>query len=440
MPNTSLLSRAAALLLAAAILSPAAGAAVPTDAVIRSESPLAGDGTVIAVIDSGFDPSHPAFSLPAGASPALTDDNWTERVAGTTAAALLIAPGGEELDDLRFSDKIPFTYDYVNKTTAVDGGTVLHGTHVAALAAAGGSAADTIPGAAPGAQLLLMKVFDDSGVLCDELELVRAVRDAIAMEADVISMSLGSLSPSEDAIYMPYLARAIEDARDAGILVVAAAGNDGETGIGGAVSDRMRTDNPDTGLPSEPAIIAAALSVGAALNTVEYDFYLTAGDRRIRFALPAEAKTTDPLPANIVGTEPIAIVAVPGLGTAEDFSSVDAAGKVALIRRGEIPFLEKIENAAAAGAVAVVIANSEDDEPITMSADGASVPAVLVSHGDGLLLAASETVAFAAEMGEFPAAQTGMADFSARGPASDMQLTVDLSAVGAHVLSAAQDG
>lgn len=440
MLKRSFFSRSAAVLLAASMLLSAASAAAPADAVIRSDDPLAGDGVVIAVIDSGFNPDHPAFSLPAGVSPAITGDTLAERAAGTFAAKTLAVPGGEEVGDLWHSHKIPFTYDYVSGKTDVAGGVTSHGTHVAALAAAGGTAEDTLPGAAPGAQLLLMKVFDDTGGLCDETNLVQAVRDAIVLKADVISLSLGSLSPSEEAVYMPYLARAIEDAVEAGILVVAAMGNDGETGIGGVDSDRMRTDNPDTGLPSEPAILSAVLSVGAAMNGVEYDFYLTAGESRVRFDLPAEVKTSDPTPADAVGTEPIPIVAVPGLGSPEDVAAVDLKGKVALIRRGEITFLEKIENAAAAGAVAAVIYNSEDGEAVTMSAAGASIPAVFVSYEDGLLLAEAETISFAAELGEFAASSAGMADFSARGPAADMQLTVDIAAVGAHVLSATGDG
>lgn len=439
MPSRFFFSRTAAFLLAALMLLSAASAAVPADAVLRSDDPLAGDGVVIAVIDSGFNPDHPAFTLPEGASPAVTEEGWTEWAKNTSPAALLLPPGGEELSDLWHSHKIPFTYDYVSAKTDVAGGVTSHGTHVAALAAGAGSE-DSLTGAAPAAQLLLMKVFDDTGVRCDEAHLVRAVRDAIALKADVISLSLGSLSPTEEAVYMPYLARAIEDAVEAGILVVAAMGNDGETGIGGVDSDRMRTDNPDTGLPSEPAILSAVLSVGAAMNGVEYDFYLTAGESRVRFDLPAEAKASDPTPADVLGEEPLSLVAVPGLGSSADVAAVDLNGKVALIRRGKITFLEKIQNAAAAGAVAAVIYNSEDGEAITMSAAGASIPAVFVSYEDGLLLTGEETVTFAPEMGAFPASSAGMADFSARGPAADMRLTVDVTAVGAEVLSASGDG
>ena len=49
------------------------------------------------------------------------------------------------------------------------------------------------------------------------------------------------------------------------------------------------------------------------------------------------------------------IVVAPGLGTAEDFASVDAEGAFAVVARGELPFSEKQRNAEAAGAVALVV-------------------------------------------------------------------------------------
>ncbi len=52
------------------------------------------------------------------------------------------------------------------------------------------------------------------------------------------------------------------------------------------------------------------------------------------------------------------LVAVPNAGRAADFASVDVRGAIAIVRRGEIPFLQKAQNAAAAGAVGLVIVNT----------------------------------------------------------------------------------
>lgn len=56
---------------------------------------------------------------------------------------------------------------------------------------------------------------------------------------------------------------------------------------------------------------------------------------------------------------PIAIV--PNTGKTADFASVDVKGKVAIVRRGEIPFFQKAQNATKAGAVGLVIVNNEAD-------------------------------------------------------------------------------
>jgi len=56
---------------------------------------------------------------------------------------------------------------------------------------------------------------------------------------------------------------------------------------------------------------------------------------------------------------PLAIV--PNTGKTADFASVDVKGKVAIVRRGEIPFFQKAQNAAQAGAVGLVIVNNEAD-------------------------------------------------------------------------------
>ena len=51
------------------------------------------------------------------------------------------------------------------------------------------------------------------------------------------------------------------------------------------------------------------------------------------------------------------LVSVPGIGTAEDFASVNAEGAVAVVARGELTFSEKQRNAEEAGAVALLIVN-----------------------------------------------------------------------------------
>ncbi|MDM9385752.1 M28 family peptidase [Chlorogloeopsis sp. ULAP01] len=53
------------------------------------------------------------------------------------------------------------------------------------------------------------------------------------------------------------------------------------------------------------------------------------------------------------------LVAVPNVGRTGDFEQVNVKGAIAIVRRGEIRFWEKAENAATAGAVGLVIVNNK---------------------------------------------------------------------------------
>jgi subtilisin family serine protease len=76
-----------------------------------------------------------------------------------------------------------------------------------------------------------------------------------------------------------------------------------------------------------------------------------------------------------------------GLGFPEDYEGVDAEGKVVLVRRGELTFAEKEANAAAAGAVAIVVANNVSGQFAGTVGDSATIPTITLSmeEGDELL-------------------------------------------------------
>lgn len=96
-----------------------------------------------------------------------------------------------------------------------------HGTHVAGTILADGAADNLgVYGMAPEAQLLAYKVCSDSG-RCSSDDIAVAIRQAADQGAHIISMSLGSNSESS------WERDAIAYAVSRGVLVVAAAGNDG---------------------------------------------------------------------------------------------------------------------------------------------------------------------------------------------------------------------
>lgn len=101
-----------------------------------------------------------------------------------------------------------------------------HGTHVAGTVGANGSAdGKGIYGVAPSANLWAYKVCGSNG-FCWADDIAYAIRTAANNGVEIISMSLGSDAPSS------LIQDAVNYAVSKGVLVVAAAGNDGIDGVG----------------------------------------------------------------------------------------------------------------------------------------------------------------------------------------------------------------
>jgi len=76
-----------------------------------------------------------------------------------------------------------------------------------------------------------------------------------------------------------------------------------------------------------------------------------------------------------------------GLGALDDFEGKDVSGKIALIERGEFSFAEKIENAKAAGASAVIIYNNTTGVINgTLGEPKDYIPAVAITQDQGSAL------------------------------------------------------
>ena len=407
------------------------------DQVLRAEDPHMGEGAVIAILDTGFDVEHPSFTMPKGITPVIEKEDIPTLTGDTY---VIFRQTREKIEETYVSRKIPFAYDYADTDTDVFSEET-HGTHVAAIAAGSGE----LYGAAPGAQLLLMKVFSDDTNTCNEQTLLMAIEDAVKLGADVINLSLGTLSMSSTYMGMGRLAGAIRSAQSKGVTVVCAIGNDGRAGSGGTLSEFFRATDPDYGLLSEPAVIDGTVAVGSAVNRILYAGYVEVGGRKMVYDFSNEMNLGQlPTFSDVLGGLTLPLTVVGGMGRESDYEKLSVRGHIVLIRRGEISFEEKIKIAAKRGAIGVIIYDpNKGGESFLMQVGADSpIPAVSVGYADGEYLSRQngKRITVSEKEGAFPAAARGVASYSAWGPSSDLTLKPDISAVGSYVISAAVGG
>ena len=156
-------------------------------------------GVVIAVIDTGVDYNHEDLAANIWTNPGETPDNGVDD------------DGNSFIDDI-------YGWDFINNDNdPFDDHD--HGTHCAGTIAAVGNNANGIVGVNWNAKILPLKFLsaNGSGSLADA---VLSINYATSMEVDIMSNSWGGGG------YYQSLYDAIATANDAGILFVAAAGND----------------------------------------------------------------------------------------------------------------------------------------------------------------------------------------------------------------------
>lgn len=218
---------------------------------------VTGDGTVIAVLDSGFNTAHEAFAdASLTRSPAVGREDIAAYAQKGTAGRYV-------------SERIPFAYDYCHRDGDVSAASG-HGTHVAALAAGYARREDgtvRIRGGAPGAQILAMKIFpDEPGGGADDAVILRALEDAWNLGADVINLSVGT-GPgfSRDGALDGAYFRAFALLASEGVVVCCSAGNEESAAVCKTWTRPLPSGAyPDYGSVTAPASFRGAVSIAAA--------------------------------------------------------------------------------------------------------------------------------------------------------------------------------
>ncbi len=411
----------------------------------RGAAAVKGEGIIAGLIDSGINFGSPSF--------AATDpvDGYVHvNPLGAGAYLGTCAPGG--IDAGRCNEKLIGGYDFVcaapgnqcGVTNVAEepgfGDTNGHGSHTASTTVGNrrdvvfNGAALRISGVAPRANIIAYDAcYTNTATgqgLCPNVSTVASINQAVADGVDVINYSIGGgLQPWTEATSLAFLS-----ATDAGIFVATSAGNSGP--------------GPNTLGHLEPWTSATAASQHG----------------RGGFGTLMQVTGPSPVPANlqpvvlnngtggvtfsatIPGTTPL-IVSAGIAGTTDGcnpspYAAGSLTGAIVVIRRGTCGFSEKTNNASAAGAIAVIIANNQTGT-ILPSVPGTTIPVFSVSQTDGNALAAfgvanpTTTTAQITFPGVgLPNVADALASFSSRGPAGTFDLVKpDVTAPGVDVLA-----
>ena len=357
-----------------------------------------GEGMVVGVIDSGINWDHRAFSANTADSGGYVFQNPRGQQLGLCSRA-----------DVPCNNKLIGVFDFTDDSTRgqdTDG----HGTHVAAIAVANEWAPGQA-GVAPRANLISYRVCveqdpdDPDAGTCQGAAMVQAIEQAIIDRVDVVNFSIGS-PPRTWSPWTDTIARLVLNLRDAGITFVTSGGNSG----------------PDPSTVSWPAEAPWVFAVGASTTESCADGQIqiqNLGSRAVTYGSGPNASGPDlnnvlvrrggDFDGNFLGCQ--------------SFPAGAFDNAVALLERGQCTFETKVNNAAAAGARAVLVFNNENNPPRLCMAglDNTTIPSAMLSRTHGLELnglvnsGAPQRVTFIRDN-----LADQVAGFSSRGPSANV--------------------
>lgn len=393
----------------------------------------AGRGVKVGIIDSGIDSSHPFFDETGFTSP----DGFPKCDAQDSAS------GRADSDCKYVTEKVIVAKVFNNKLnqSGFDAnptpGVGDHGTHVSGTVAGvvgktavvNGVQIDDMSGIAPAAWLGNYNVFPGTVENARSEDILNAVEAAVLDGMDVLNLSLGGGYHGNNDL----LAKGLDTAVAAGVVVVTSAGNEGPGPftIGspgrardiitvGASTNQHFVGQPVswiTGPDGSTTTVGAAVGDFPALTGSTFELVVALKDGALDDAclgLPAAS-----------GTSPQAV----------------------LVTRGTCSFSTKVRAAKAAGYDAVLVRNNVAGDPTAMGTDGLGnddLPAVMLSRADGddLRTTAPSHVSATATFSEFLTDNGDiLAGFSSQGPTLiDYAIKPDLTSVGVNVLSSVAGG
>ena len=451
-----------------------------------------GKGMLVAILDSGLDIrlfksgadvgrvqyTHEAFTdnsfMGADENGKLdwnlryTEDSMEKFLAGNK----LVSTTGQDGNIIHYDNnalyknrKVPYGADYADGDVHIYPPESDHGTHVAGTVAGYAEGEDGVvkfSGVAPDAQILFMKVFPDVDGGAEESSLVNAIEDSLKLGADLINLSLGSDAgyAVDDTIQNDVFAR-IEDA---GVAMMTSAGNSDYSTSGNNYEGESLTSDPDTSVMSSPAMYDSNLSVASIDNAIDVQSYFTWKDKDNNVH---KVPFSDPFSVAMkygFSDKEYPIYKVGGVGNREDYEEVGfnrgwgGVTGLALVKRGEISFTDKINNAMdftavnsqneRLGVLGVIIYddNPEGTELINMSADGTAITSAFINGRDGAAIVAALDAGYQVKIQVSEENQTvdnatfgEMSSFTSWGPGPGLELKPEITAPGGNIWSTVVD-
>ncbi len=346
-------------------------------------SASAGAGIKIGIIDTGIDQNHAGFqdaSLKPPAGFPKGDPNFTNN---KVIVARSYTTLNSSTDPNYSTPDDPTPRDHTG-----------HGTAIAMIAAGVQNTGPmaTIQGVAPKAFLGNYRVWGSPGVndFASYAGVQQALEDALSDGMDIVTLSMSegytigvgpldtgaacNLDPGQPC---DAYASFVENAVQAGMVVVTSAGNDGNIGTQPTTFETVHT----------PGTAPSAITVGASTNahilyqavhangpapTSLQNIHALFGD-----GPHVNAAITAPLvDVKLVGTDGLACAPLP---------AGSLVGSIALIQRGSCNFNAKINIAENAGAVGAIIYQSTGVDSIFSSlfAQDTGIPAMMIGFTDG---------------------------------------------------------
>ena len=404
-----------------------------------------GEGTVVAVIDSGIDYNHKAFTL---------DNESKARLSEADVNKLIEEKG---LSGRYYTPKIPYGYNYYDfNTNLYDSYGVMHGMHVSGIVGANDKEKN-LYGVAPNAQILALKVFSDDlqyPTTFTDIWL-KAMDDAISLGADVVNMSLGSSAGfSVEGEKYPET-EMFEKARRAGVVVTVAAGNDGTITDGNYYGVKPLEGNFDTALIANPALDEGSFAVASMDNLKKYSRAIGWKEKKTNeFKEQADVVPGANAPADKLTGKWIELAE----GREDDpFIKRNIKGNFAVIElvndtEGKQAFVERLKKIIALEPSAIVFYNPESEAErigrnISLGDEAGGITVVRIkrstfnkiSNANKMSMRFTVDIYMNEEPFENPSAGR-LSYFSSWGPTPDLRIKPEITAPGGSIYSTAEDG